>query len=86
MTTPTIFVLDEVSDGAPAQVKKAIRVRNQTPLCGRCPECGAECALPNRAERRQAARTGRVLPVRVEHDDDCIAISADAVAWLRGAG
>ena len=36
-----------------------------------CPYCGAVLRMPNRRERREAARTKSVLHVTVWHESDC---------------
>ena len=36
-----------------------------------CPYCGAVLRMPNRRERREAARKKSVLHVTVEHESDC---------------
>lgn len=71
---PAALVLPTIPDAAPAAVREGIARRRLTAVTGRCP-CGATFRPPNRAERRAAARTGRVLHVRVEHEDDCPAIT-----------
>ncbi|WP_158228124.1 hypothetical protein [Pseudonocardia sp. MH-G8] len=68
------LVAAEIPDGAPAAVREGIARRRLVVTQGECP-CGAVFRPPPRAERRAAARTGRVLHVRVEHSDDCPAIT-----------
>ena len=51
---------------------------------GRCPECGGEWRLPNRADRRRAARTRVVLNGSLEHEHHC-SLSDDALAALAAA-
>lgn len=82
------YLLPDVPEDAPAEIREGVARRNVVALGGACP-CGATLRLPNRAERRRAARTGQ--PVHVEHEheneNDCPAITetlAAAIArWRR---
>ena len=60
-------------------------VRRRLVLTGsRCP-CGATAQLPNRASRRAAQRTGRVVHATVTHESNCPAIHPDTLAAARAA-
>ena len=55
------------------ELAEALARRNVTVVTGRCP-CGATVSLPNRAERRMAARHGgdpAVQHLVVHHEADC---------------
>jgi hypothetical protein len=47
-----------------------------------CP-CGAGLVLPNRAERRTAKQSGRLVQMRTEHKDDCPATDDVLLAAIR---
>jgi hypothetical protein len=64
--------LISIPESAPEAVREGVARRNIVNTGGTCP-CGARLVLPNRAERRRAARTGRVLDVRVAHEPECLA-------------
>jgi len=76
------YVLPVASEELPPQLREAVLRRRLAALEGRCP-CGATVTLPNRAERRRAARDGRQLSTTVEHEADCPA-SDDRIAALVG--
>lgn len=76
------YVLPVVTEELPPQLREAVVRRRLAALEGRCP-CGATMTLPNRAERRRAARDGRQLSTTVEHETDCPA-SDDRIAALVG--
>jgi hypothetical protein len=68
------LVLDtEIPDSAPETIKEGLARRAAVNAAGVCP-CGARAVLPNRATRRQAARSGAMLQVTVEHENDCPAL------------
>lgn len=70
----TAFVLPTIPDGASDVVREGLARRRLVAITGACP-CGARLLIPNRRQRRAAAREGRVLPVAVEHEHDCPAIA-----------
>ncbi|NIZ91573.1 hypothetical protein [Kineococcus rubinsiae] len=66
-----LLVLPDVPDDAPEVLREGIARRRITATTGRC-RCGAVLVMPNRAQRRQAARRGGTFTtVRVEHEDGC---------------
>ncbi len=65
----------------PAGAREALRRRRMVALGEPCP-CGAVMVVPNRAARRKASRESRVLPVTVEHEDDCPALDERALRGL----
>ncbi|GHD04281.1 hypothetical protein GCM10010313_20380 [Streptomyces violarus] len=70
-----------VPDDAAADVKNALAVRRLANLHGVCPACGAAVTMPNRAQRRAAARVGRTVPAVFRHEDDCIAFCDGDRRW-----
>lgn len=77
----TALVAASIPDNAPAAVREGLARRRLTVTTGSCP-CGAVLRLPPRRERRAAARSGRALHVRIEHEDDCPAVTANIErAW-----
>lgn len=78
------YVLPVVPEDAPASVREAIVRRRLAALEGRCP-CGATVSLPNRRQRRRAARDGRTLTTTVEHEPDCSATDDRLVALVRAS-
>lgn len=67
------YVLPVVPEAAPPEVREGLVRRRLAALEGRCP-CGAVVTLPNREQRRHAARTRTSLRIAVMHEDDCPAI------------
>jgi hypothetical protein len=65
------------------ELAEALARRNVTVVTGRCP-CGASVRLPNRAERRRAARHGDpgVQHLVVHHEVDCPATD-ESIAEMR---
>jgi len=59
--------------------------RLQANLDGRCPECGATVTLPNRHERRRAAKTGELLHATMEHENWCV-VGDDRMREAMAAG
>lgn len=76
------YVLTDPPEDAPPEVREGIARRNVTALGGRCP-CGATLRLPNRAERRRAARSGQPVHVEVQHEDNCPAVTANIESAIR---
>ncbi|MER5830537.1 hypothetical protein ABT116_06795 [Streptomyces sp. NPDC002130] len=60
-----------ISDDAPGPFKNALAIRRATNTTGVCPDCGARRVLPNRAERRAAAKAGLLPMARTVHEGDC---------------
>ncbi len=84
-----ILVLDlDIPDCAPDTIKEGLSRRAIVNAGGTCP-CGAQAILPNRAERRRAARLGYVIEVEVQHEPECPAllrgyrIDLGPVGWSR---
>jgi hypothetical protein len=65
-----LVLLLPVPDDAPTGIREGLVRRNIVNTGGQCP-CGATATLPNRAQRRRG-----VTDIRVEHEDDCPAISS----------
>lgn len=63
----------DIPDNAPPEAKEGIARRRIVNSGGTCP-CGARAVLPNRAQRRAAARTGQPVQTKAEHTDDCPAL------------
>jgi hypothetical protein len=79
----TVYVGPELAEGLPTAVLEGLARRRMVALGQDCP-CGARLAVPNREVRRAARRRGQfVLPVQVEHEDDCAAISPELEAYVR---
>jgi hypothetical protein len=82
------FVLTDIPEDAPHDVREGFARRKLAALEGACP-CGARLLLGNRAQRREAARTGRCPAgvARIEHAAPCPAselVLAEAIAaWER---
>jgi hypothetical protein len=76
------FVPPHVPNDAPDAVREGIARRRITAVDGECP-CGARLVLPNRAERRKAARTGQATRITGEHEDDCAVVDAALVAAVK---
>lgn len=76
------YVLPVASEELPPQLREAVVRRRLAALEGRCP-CGAIVSLPNRRQRRRAARDGRTLTTTVEHEPDCSATDDRLVALVR---
>jgi hypothetical protein len=83
--TPGLIIDHEIPDDAPAEIREGLARRTVVNSGDPCP-CGAQLILPNRSARRRALRTGTVLHIEVEHEDDCPAHSAVArlAAWRGG--
>jgi len=83
---PIGYLLPEIPDDAPSAVREGLVRRRLTALEGRCP-CGAGVAMPNRAARRRAVRSGVPARILVEHEADCAAsdrmLSAAMGRWAR---
>jgi hypothetical protein len=60
-----LYLLPEIPDDAPEQLKNALAIRNACATEGRCPDCGAVGEL-----RPDAALPG-VFHLTFRHDDDC---------------
>lgn len=75
------YVLTDPPEDAPPDVREGVARRNLTALGGACP-CGAVLRLPNRAERRRAARSGQTVHVEVEHENDCPAVDANLIGAI----
>jgi hypothetical protein len=68
------LVLDhDIEEQLPAHVKEGLARRRIVNSGGVCP-CGARAVFPNRAQRRKAAREGRLISTTVEHEEDCPAL------------
>lgn len=78
------YVLPVVSEDLPPQLREAVICRRLAAVEGRCP-CGATVTLPNREQRRRAAREGRQLTTTVEHEPDCPASDDRITALVRAA-
>lgn len=76
------FVLPRIPDDAPEAIREGVARRRITTLDGKCP-CGARLVLPNRAQRRRAARTGVAVGVTVQHQDECPATDDVLIAAIR---
>lgn len=76
------YLLPEIPDAAPRQVREGLARRRITALDGRCP-CGATVTLPNREQRRRAARARTSLRIEVLHEVDCPAVDRVLEAALR---
>jgi len=70
-----LIVLPALYDDDEPTVREGIARRRITSVTGRCP-CGAVRVLPNRAQRRAAAKAGRIIRVEVVHENDCPATDA----------
>lgn len=66
----TAYMLPTISESLPPAAREGLARRRITAIEGQCP-CGAAFIVPNREQRRRAARRGDVLHVRVEHEDGC---------------
>ena len=60
------FVLPEVSETDPPEVRNAVAARNAATVAGLCPSCGAVFRLQR--------TVGGITVLNMEHDDDCPAI------------
>jgi len=69
----------DIPEDAPPQLREGLARRAAVNAGGRCP-CGATIALPNRAERRAAARAGTPLRVEVVHENNCPASTHNVIA------
>ncbi|GAA2389136.1 hypothetical protein GCM10010420_10830 [Streptomyces glaucosporus] len=69
-----LIVQPAIPDDAPQEVKNALATRREANATGVCPACGAVWTRPSRAERREAARRGDPVHLRMEHEDDCSAL------------
>lgn len=67
---PALVIGPTVPDGAPDRLKEGLARRQVVNNGGTCP-CGARATLPNREQRRKAAKTGEPLIVNVVHEPDC---------------
>lgn len=76
------FLLPTIPSDAPAEIREGIARRRVTAVTGECP-CGAGLVLPNRAERRKAARTGEPIQMSVEHEDGCPAVDDVLIVAIR---
>ncbi len=80
------YVLPEIPEDAPHEVREGLVRRRLTALEGKCP-CGALAVLPNREQRRRAARTRTSLRIAVMHEPDCPAVDrvleAALARWQR---
>ena len=75
------YLLPEIPEDAPGELREGLARRRLTVLHGECP-CGAKVELPNREARRRAAAAGAVLRVEVEHEDGCPAVDRRVRAAL----
>lgn len=81
----TAYVGPELREGLTPVVLEGLTRRRLVALGQACP-CGARMAVPSRAIRRAARRRGQVvLPVQVEHDENCPAVCPELLsgAWCR---
>lgn len=78
------YVLPVVSELLEPQLREAVVCRRLAALESRCP-CGATVTLPNREQRRRAARKGRTLTTTVEHEPDCPASDDRLAALIRNS-
>lgn len=76
---PALFVLPEIDDTMPPEVKDAIARRRAANVTGRCP-CGAEMVLDG------PLRPGEVTLGHMEHEDDCPVPDDRLIALLRRHG
>ncbi len=80
------YVLPSIPDDAPEDVREGLARRRISAVQGRCP-CGAVVTMPNRQQRRHAARTRTSLRILVEHEDACPAVDRMLEAalgrWVR---
>jgi hypothetical protein len=77
-----LVVEADIPDDAPEAIQEGITRRALVNGGGQCP-CGASALWPNRAERRAAARAGRVLHIEIDHEHDCPASDAVLVPRMR---
>jgi hypothetical protein len=73
-----LYVLPQVPEDAPPEVREGIARRRLTALTGRCP-CGAEAPLPIPAN----VPAGVVSQPVIRHEDDCLAVDRVLVSHLR---
>ncbi|BBG04594.1 MULTISPECIES: hypothetical protein [Pseudonocardia] len=71
-----LVVAPEIAEHYPPAVREGLARRRLVQAGGRCP-CGARMVLPNRAERRKAARTGEMLRATAAHDDERASTAVD---------
>jgi hypothetical protein len=82
----TAFVVPTLTEDAPPIVREGIARRRLATINGECP-CGARRPRLNRELRRKLQREGggsEAYSVDIEHEDDCPAIAAETVAFVRG--
>lgn len=66
-----VLVVDrDVPDDASQELKEALARRRIVNAGGQCP-CGAKLIMPNRAQRRAAARRGEPLHAVIWHEPGC---------------
>lgn len=83
--TRALVVGYDVPEDAPPAVREGLARRALVARSGRCP-CGAQVAMPSRAERRAAQRAAQPMRRPVEHEHDCPAADENLVPALRDAG
>ncbi|HVA03482.1 MAG TPA: hypothetical protein VMU64_06990 [Acidimicrobiales bacterium] len=67
----TVFVLPEIPEDSPPEVREGLARRALVATTGKCP-CGAELVIPHDLE------PGTVTTITIEHEPGCPAVLADA--------
>lgn len=78
----TAYVGPELVEDLPPVVLEGLTRRRLVGIGQSCP-CGARMVVPNREARRAARKASVLLPVTVEHEDDCAAIAPELEAYVR---
>jgi hypothetical protein len=74
-----VHVAPELRDDLPTEIKEGLSRRRQVTTTGICP-CGARFQPPNRATRRDAAKTGKPIHMDIRHENDCPATNENLSA------
>ncbi|MGP3977873.1 hypothetical protein ACTWQF_28425 [Streptomyces sp. 8N114] len=69
-----LIVQPSIPDGASDALKNGLAIRRAANVTGHCPGCGARVQMPNRQQRRAAARTGKIIHLAMEHEHGCGAL------------
>lgn len=74
VTLPTgehaVIIESDIPEDGPAELREGLARRAIVNAGGQCP-CGATIPIPNRAERRAAAKAGLAIEITVEHEMEC---------------